>query len=134
MLFSRSVMSNSVIPWTAACQASLSFTISWSLLKLSPLSWWCHPTISSSVVPFSFCLIYLGVNYKINISKTTNKNLNLNTIGKRSVREVLFNQNIIFSSHKRYAESTYKKKKNLTVLKYIQENLVETDEIIMERT
>ena len=21
-----------------------------------PLSWWCHPTISSSVVPFSFCL------------------------------------------------------------------------------
>ena len=22
----------------------------------SPLSWWCHPTISSSVVPFSSCL------------------------------------------------------------------------------
>ena len=22
---------------------------------LCPLSWWCHPTISSSVVPFSFC-------------------------------------------------------------------------------
>ena len=21
-----------------------------------PLSWWCHPTISSSVVPFSYCL------------------------------------------------------------------------------
>ena len=21
-----------------------------------PLSWWCHPTISSSVIPFSFCL------------------------------------------------------------------------------
>ena len=21
-----------------------------------PLSWWCHPTISSSVTPFSFCL------------------------------------------------------------------------------
>ena len=20
-----------------------------------PLSWWCHPTISSSVIPFSFC-------------------------------------------------------------------------------
>ena len=27
-------MSNFVAPWTAACQASLSFTISWSLLKL----------------------------------------------------------------------------------------------------
>ena len=21
-----------------------------------PLSWWCHPTISSSVIPFSYCL------------------------------------------------------------------------------
>ena len=27
----------SVAPWTAACQASLSFTISWSLLKLLPI-------------------------------------------------------------------------------------------------
>ena len=34
-----------VTPWTAARQASLSFTISWSLVKLFPLSWWCHPTI-----------------------------------------------------------------------------------------
>ena len=24
--------------------------------KSCPLSWWCHPTISSSVVPFSSCL------------------------------------------------------------------------------
>ena len=24
-----------------------------SLLKLGPLIWWCHPTISSSVIPFS---------------------------------------------------------------------------------
>ena len=35
-------------PWTAACQASLSITNCWS-----PLSQWCHPTVSSSVVPFS---------------------------------------------------------------------------------
>ena len=35
MLFSCSVMSDSLqTPWTAACQASLLFTISWSLLKL----------------------------------------------------------------------------------------------------
>ena len=34
LLFSRSVMSNSATPWTAAHQASLYFTISWSLLKL----------------------------------------------------------------------------------------------------
>ena len=26
------------------------------LLKLSPLSWWCHPTISSSIIPFSSCI------------------------------------------------------------------------------
>ena len=32
--FSRSVMSDSVTPWTAACQASLSITNSQSLLKL----------------------------------------------------------------------------------------------------
>ena len=43
-----------VTSWTAACQASLSFTISLSLLKLMS-SRWCHPTISSSVVSFS-CL------------------------------------------------------------------------------
>ena len=44
-------------PWTAACQASLSITNSWSLLKLMSIEswWWCHPTISSSLVPFSSC-------------------------------------------------------------------------------
>ena len=34
-------------PWTTACQASLSITNS------RKLSRWCHPTIFSSVVPFS---------------------------------------------------------------------------------
>ena len=34
-------------PWTAACQASLSFTISWTLLKSCLLSRSCHPTIST---------------------------------------------------------------------------------------
>ena len=33
LVFSHSVVSDSVTPWTAACQASLSFTISWSLPK-----------------------------------------------------------------------------------------------------
>ena len=41
-------------PWTAACQAFLSFTISWVCSNSYPLGWWCHATISSSVVPFSF--------------------------------------------------------------------------------
>ena len=34
----------------------LSCSIFWSLLKSCPLSWWCHPTISSSIIPFSSCL------------------------------------------------------------------------------
>ena len=33
-----------VTPWTAAHQASLSITNSQSLLKLIPLSLWCHPS------------------------------------------------------------------------------------------
>ena len=48
-----------VIPWTAALQASLSITNSWSLLKLMPklmsLHQLCHPTISFSDALFSFC-------------------------------------------------------------------------------
>ena len=46
-------MSDSAIPWMAAWQAFLSFTISWSLLNSCPLSRWCHPNFSSSVAPFS---------------------------------------------------------------------------------
>ena len=42
-------------PWAAACQASLSFTISQSLLKLMSIELVMPSTISSSVVPFSFC-------------------------------------------------------------------------------
>ena len=42
-------------PWTSARQASLSITNSRSYPNPCPLSQWCHPTISSSVVPFSFC-------------------------------------------------------------------------------
>ena len=37
------------------CQASLSITISQSLLKLMSIESLCHPTISSSVVHFSSC-------------------------------------------------------------------------------
>ena len=42
-------------PWIAARQASLSITNSRSSLKSCPSSQWCHPAISSSVVPFSSC-------------------------------------------------------------------------------
>ena len=46
-------MSDSATPWTASCQASLSITNSQSPPNPCPLSRWCHPTISSSVVSFS---------------------------------------------------------------------------------
>ena len=59
-------------PWAAVCRVAQSWTRlkwlsiglqhTWSLsitnsrkLISCPLSWWCHPTISSSVVPFSSC-------------------------------------------------------------------------------
>ena len=45
-----------VTPWTAACQASLSFTKFWSLLKLMSIELVIQPlVISSSVVLFSSC-------------------------------------------------------------------------------
>ena len=40
-------------PWTAAHQASLSFTVSWSLLKLVSTELVMPSTLSSSVIPFS---------------------------------------------------------------------------------
>ena len=40
-------------PWTAAHQASLSITNSQSLLNSWPLSQWCLPNISSSLMPLS---------------------------------------------------------------------------------
>ena len=42
-----------VTPWIEAHKASLSITDSQTSIKLMPLSWWCHPTISSLVIPFS---------------------------------------------------------------------------------
>ena len=42
-------------PWIAACQASLSITTPGIYSNSCPSSWWCHPAISSSVVPFSSC-------------------------------------------------------------------------------
>ena len=44
-------------PWTTAHQASVSITNSRIHTNPCPLSWWCHPTISSSVIPFSSRLL-----------------------------------------------------------------------------
>ena len=43
-------------PWTAPRQASCSLTTPGACLNSCPLSQWCHPTISSSVIPFPSCL------------------------------------------------------------------------------
>ena len=42
-------------PWIAARQASLSITNSRVHPDSHPSSQWCHPAISSSVIPFSSC-------------------------------------------------------------------------------
>ena len=42
-------------PWTAAHQAFLSITNFQNYPNSCPMSQWCNPTISSSVVPFSSC-------------------------------------------------------------------------------
>ena len=42
-------------PWITAYQASLSITNSRVYSNSCPLIRWCHPAISSSVIPFSSC-------------------------------------------------------------------------------
>ena len=44
-----------VTPWTTAHQVSLSITTLGIHSNSCPSSQWCHPAISSSVVPFSSC-------------------------------------------------------------------------------
>ena len=58
-----------VTPWTAAHQASLSITNSGACSSSCALSWWCHPTISSSVVPFSSCLQSFPASGSIPVSQ-----------------------------------------------------------------
>ena len=43
--------------WAVAHQASLSFTISTVCSNSYLLSWWCYLNISSSVGPYTFCLL-----------------------------------------------------------------------------
>ena len=57
LLFSHSVVSNSLQPHRLQ-HARLPCPLSspGPCSKSCPLSWWCHPTSSSSVIPFSSCL------------------------------------------------------------------------------
>ena len=55
LLFSRKVVSDSVTPWTAARQASLSFTVSWSLVRLMSLESVMPSNHLVFCRPLSFC-------------------------------------------------------------------------------
>ena len=57
LLSSHSVMSNSL--WSHELQHTrppCPSPVPGVYSNLCPLSWWCHPTVSSSVIPFSSCL------------------------------------------------------------------------------
>ena len=54
-------------PWTAGCQSSVSITN--SLNQWCPLSRWCQPTISSSVIPFSSCLQFFQASGSFQMSQ-----------------------------------------------------------------
>ena len=55
IMSSHSVIPNCSWPMDCARQSSLSSTNSQSCSNSCPLSRWCHPTISSTVAPFSSC-------------------------------------------------------------------------------
>ena len=68
--FSHSVVSNSLRPYglqqaRPPCPSPTPGVYSNSC----PLSWWCHPTISSSVIPFSSCLQSLAVSGSFQMSQ-----------------------------------------------------------------
>ena len=74
LLFSHSVMSDSATLWTAACQASLSFTISQSLLNLMSIEEvmlsnhliLCHPLfILPSIFPRVFLCESVGSSHEV---------------------------------------------------------------------
>ena len=68
--FSHSVMSNSLWPHEPqhAKPPSLSPTPG-VYSNLCPSSWWCHPAISFSVIPFSFCLQSLPTSESFQMSQ-----------------------------------------------------------------
>ena len=53
--FSHSVVSDSATPWIAAREPPCPSPTPGVHPNPRPSSWWCHPAISSSVVPFSSC-------------------------------------------------------------------------------
>ena len=70
LLFSCSVLSNSL--WTHGLQYTrvpCPSPIPGACSKSCPLSQWCHPTISSSVIPFSSCLSSFPASVSFSVSQ-----------------------------------------------------------------
>ena len=67
--FSHSVVYDSVIPWTAAPQGSLSITNSQRLLKLMSIESVMPSTISSSVIPSSSCFQFFPASESFPMSQ-----------------------------------------------------------------
>ena len=78
-MFSFPVISDSATPWSAWDRLPCPSPTPRACLNLCPLGQWSHPTISSSVVPFSSCLQYFSASGSFLISQ-------LFTSGGHSIR------------------------------------------------
>ena len=67
--FSHSVMSKSETPWLQHARLLCPSSTPIDCSNSCPLNWWCHPTMSSSVVPFSFCLQSFPVSGSFQMSQ-----------------------------------------------------------------
>ena len=56
LLFSHSFLSDSLQPHGQQHARFPCLSLFWVCSNPCPLTWWCHPTVSSSVIPFSSCL------------------------------------------------------------------------------
>ena len=69
-LFSWSVMSDSLRPHRLQHARLPSSASPRACSNSCPLSWWCHPPILSSVVPFSFCLQFFPGSGSLPVSSS----------------------------------------------------------------
>ena len=76
-----------------------------------PLSRWCHPTISSSVVPFSSCLQSFPASGSFQISQFfTLRVQNIGVSASPSIHESIYHLYVKSKKHKKLVNITKKKK------------------------
>ena len=64
-----------------------------------PLSWWCHPTISSSVIPFSSCPQSFPASVQFSCSVVSNSQASLSITNSRSSLKCMSIESVMPSSH-----------------------------------